>query len=44
MAEVYSTPTHDFPEPKEVSADTLAQEELAGKKSWGEVVSMLTGR
>ena len=33
MAEVYSTPVHDSPEPQEVSVDTLAQEELAGMLS-----------
>ena len=33
MAEVYSTPVHDSPEPQEVSVDTLAQEELAGMQS-----------
>ena len=33
MAEVYSTPPHESPEPEEVSVDTLAQEELAGMQS-----------
>ena len=33
MAEVYSTPVHDSPEPQEVSVDTLAQEELEGMQS-----------
>ena len=33
MAEVFSTPTHDSPEPQEVSVDTLAQEELVGMQS-----------
>ena len=34
MAEVYSTPVHESPEPQEeVSLDTLAQEELAGMQS-----------
>ena len=33
MAEVYTTPDHDSPEPQEVSVDTLAQEELEGMQS-----------
>ena len=33
MAEVYTTPPHDSPEPEEVSVDTLAQEELDGMQS-----------
>ena len=34
MAEVYSTPVHESPEPQEeVSLDTLVQEELAGMQS-----------
>ena len=33
MSEVYSTPVHDSPEPQEVSADTLAQEEIGGIQS-----------